>query len=216
MKMLKKYFGDITWKRVAVYVAGLGVIACGVTMNTKTALGTSPVISVAYNIASITGIPLGVMTFVYYGFLILMQRFLLGRNFDKIQWLQIIASFITSAFIQFFDIVLHAPDTLVLRVLMLVAAITITAAGICLTVPANLVPNPADGLAKAVGIKSGKSLGFGKNLLDFVCMIAAIIIGFVFTGKLMGIGIGTVATMIFTGRVVALLQKPSAWLFNRV
>lgn len=216
MQNIKTFFKDITWKRVVIYIVGIAVLACGITMNTKTDLGVSPVISVAYNISVISGIPIGVMTFVYYVLLILIQRILLGRDFDNIQWLQAVTSLITSAFIQFYDFALPAPDSLALRILMLVGAIVITAAGICLTVGAGLVPNPADGLAKAVGIKTGKSLGFGKNLLDFVCMVAALIIGFVFLRKILGIGPGTVATMIFTGRVVALLQRPSAWLFKKI
>lgn len=216
MQTVKAYFKDITCRRIVVYIIGIAVLACGITMNTKTDFGVSPIISVAYNVSVITGVPLGVMTFVYYVLLILLQRIMLGKDFEAVQWLQAITSLITSAFIQFYDFALPSPDALALRILMLVGAIVITAAGICLTVGAGLVPNPADGLAKAVGIKTGKSLGFSKNLLDFVCMVAAIVIGLVFLRRIMGIGLGTVATMIFTGRVVALLQRPSAWLFKRV
>lgn len=42
-------------KRILIYVLSLIILACGITLNTKTKLGVSPVISVAYNIAVILG-----------------------------------------------------------------------------------------------------------------------------------------------------------------
>ena len=39
--------------RVLFYVIGLLVLALGLTLNTKTGLGVSPIISVAYSISEI-------------------------------------------------------------------------------------------------------------------------------------------------------------------
>ena len=35
------------------------------------------------------------------------------------------------------------------------------------TVDVNIIPNPADGLARVLGERCGKNMGFGKNLFDF-------------------------------------------------
>ena len=49
--------GDIMKKqlfyRILFYAAGLLILALGLTLNTKTGLGVSPIISVAYSIATI-------------------------------------------------------------------------------------------------------------------------------------------------------------------
>ena len=55
---------ELNYKRVGIYVLGLIVLGCGIDLNTKTQLGVSPIISVAYIIATLTHIPIGVMTFI--------------------------------------------------------------------------------------------------------------------------------------------------------
>jgi uncharacterized membrane protein YczE len=63
-------------------------------------------------------------------------------------------------------------------------------------------------MASAIARRTGKSLGLSKNILDISSFLLAAALGFVFRGRLMGVGIGTVVTMLLTGRAVALLQKP--------
>ena len=68
--------------------------------------------------------------------------------------------------------------------------------------------NVVDGAARAIALRTGRSLGFSKNLLDLVSILLALALGFLFRGQILGVGIGTVVTMLLTGRAVALLQKP--------
>ena len=67
----------------------------------------------------------------------------------------------------------------------------------------KLVPNPADALAATIGDKLGKGMGIGKNVFDVTCFCISGIIGLVFTRHIIGLGIGTVLAVIFTGRVIA-------------
>ncbi len=206
----------ISWKRILVYIISLIILGCGIAMNTKTNLGVSPVISVAYNIAVILGLPIGIMTFIYYCFLILLQFILLKGNLPLFQMFQILASLITSVFIQIFDNILPTPETLSMRIVMLIVAIALTGIGASLSIMMKIVPNPADGLADAVGGLLHKNLGFGKNVLDAVCILLALAIGFIFKGSFLGIGIGTVVSVICTGRVVAMFHPVSASIYQKV
>ena len=52
--------------RVTFYVAGLLILALGIILNTKSGLGVSPIISVAYSIATISGSNFGNTTFLLY------------------------------------------------------------------------------------------------------------------------------------------------------
>lgn len=203
-------------KRVLVYCIGILILACGITLNTKTKLGVSPVISVAYNIAQILHTPLGVTTFVYYAFLIFLQFLLLPKEFSLFQCGQIICAFLTSAFIQLFDLALPSPDGMLPRLILLVIAIFLTGLGASITVGMRLVPNPADALANIIGKKVGRDLGLGKNILDASCIILAVILGLVFSGSLLGIGIGTAVSVVFTGRVMALVQGFTNRLYEKV
>ena len=46
------------------YILGMVVLAAGITLNTKTGLGVSPIISVAYCVSQIFELNFGDMTFV--------------------------------------------------------------------------------------------------------------------------------------------------------
>ena len=208
MDRIRQFLSAFTPRRRVAYIVGILFLALGITMNTKTGMGVSPVIAVAYNIAVILGIPFGTMTFFYYAFLILVQFLILGRAFDHIQWLQLAASFLTSAFISLFDYIVPSAGSVVMRFVLLGLAVLMLGIGIILTVGARFVPNPADGTASAISQKSGLSLGLSKNLLDLVSIAIALALGFLFEHRILGIGVGTVVTMLLTGRVVALLQKP--------
>lgn len=207
---------ELNYKRIGMYFLGLLILGCGIDLNTKTQLGVSPIISVAYNIAYLTHIPIGVMTFVYYVLLVIIQWILLGKKFDYFQFLQIPASLVTSFFIQLFDGIIPIASSQSTRLMMLILAIIITGIGASLTVGMKIVPNPADGLASVIGEKCHKGFGFGKNLFDGISIIISLIIGFVFTGGILGIGLGTLISMIFTGRVIALLETSISKLYSLV
>lgn len=194
-------------KRIIVYIAGLIILAFGIDLNTKTMLGISPIISVPYNISVISGWLLGAVIFSYYVLLVILQLLIQKKDFPVYQFLQIPCAFVTSAAVQIFDNVIPVPGHIALKIIVLILAIVVTAIGASLVVGMKIVPNPADGLANIIGTKLGHGFGFGKNIIDFISITVSIIIGLVAKGSIIGIGIGTVITMIMTGRVIALLQN---------
>lgn len=194
-------------KRIIVYIAGLIILALGIDLNTKTMLGISPIISVPYNISVISGWLLGAVIFSYYVLLVILQLLIQKKDFPVYQFLQIPCAFVTSAAVQIFDNVIPVPGHIALKIIVLILAIVVTAIGASLVVGMKIVPNPADGLANIIGTKLGHGFGFGKNIIDFISVTVSIIIGLVAKGSIIGIGIGTVITMIMTGRVIALLQN---------
>ncbi len=208
MKKIRAFLHSFTPRRRVIYLLGTLILGCGIAMNTKTQLGIAPILSVAWNLSELIGIPFSLMSFFYYCFLILLQLLLLGREFEQVQWLQLLASFFTSFFIGLFGRVLPPAVSPAGKAAMLLGAILLTGTGIILTVGARFVPNPGDGMAAAIARRTGKSLGLSKNILDISSFLLAAALGFLFRGRLMGVGAGTVVTMLLTGRVVALLQKP--------
>ena len=75
-----------------------------------------------------------------------------------------------------------------------------------MTVNMKLVPNPADGLAQAIGDLLNKGLGFGKNTIDLFSVATTCVIGLLFTGNVVAIGLGTLIAMIGVGRCIALFN----------
>lgn len=62
--------------RILFYAAGLLVLALGLTLNTKTGLGVSPIISVAYSISQIFDHNFGNMTLALYSVFVVIKMIL--------------------------------------------------------------------------------------------------------------------------------------------
>ena len=56
-----------------MYTIGMVVLALGLTLNTLTNLGVSPIISVPYSISQITGLNLSNITFWVYALFVVVQ-----------------------------------------------------------------------------------------------------------------------------------------------
>ncbi len=204
--MNKRRTSNLTW-RFLFYGIGLVVLAIGITLNTKTGLGVSPIISVPFTISKIWKLNFAVMTFVVYALMVGIQFVLKGENRQWKDILQIPFSFVFSILLDFFGKVLNFQyEQLWQNLLLLLAAIVVTAIGAAITVNMKVIPNPADGLAQVAGDVLGKGMGMGKNIIDFTCVVITAVLSFVFAGKLVAIGLGTVLAMVGVGRVIALFN----------
>lgn len=67
----------------------------------------------------------------------------------------------------------------------------------------DMAPNPADGLANALGERFSLGLGMGKNIVDITSVVIAFVIGMCKYHNLGTIGIGTLLAGLLVGRVIA-------------
>ena len=88
-------------------------------------------------------------------------------------------------------------------VLVLLAGIVLTGIGAAMTVDMQLIPNSGDGIVNSIARRCGRELGFTKNIFDCGCVAVSLLIGVFFGDPLLGIGLGTVISMVGVGRVVA-------------
>lgn len=206
-ELIKK---DINKKQMAfrllIYAAGLIILACGITMNTKTGMGVSPIISVPYSISEIWGLNFGNMTFIVYTIFVIIQAVLMRRiTLDLI--LQLPLSLVFTRFLNLFDMILPESGSYIWeKLLMLAVAISLTGIGIIMSVRTDFVPNPGDGIVNEIAVVIKKSMGFTKNCFDLLNLCISCSVGMIFAGHLIGIGLGTVLTMLLTGRAVALFS----------
>ena len=185
------------------------VLAFGITLNTKTGLGVSPIISVAYSVSRIFSLNFGDMTFALYVLFVLVQLVLRSKSERAATLLQIVVSLIFSRLLNLFDVLIPysgAEHGLAANMVLLAAAIFLTGRGIAMTVNMRLVPNPGDGIVQAIAEKIGRSQGFTKNIFDIGCVCTTAVVGLCFAGEVTGIGVGTIAAMIGVGRAVSLVN----------
>lgn len=199
--------------RLSIYGLGIVILAFGITLNTKTGLGVSALVSIAYTVAGAWNLNFALMTFLLYTCFALIEiglRWHFLARLRKEVWrdlLQIPFSLAFSLLLNVFGRLVPAAEQVGAKIVMLVLAIVCTGIGAAMIVDMHLIPNPADGLAQTLGMVTKKGMGFGKNLLDCSCVGISILIGLIARGHLIGIGIGTIAAMIGVGRVVALFNR---------
>ena len=198
-----------TVNRWLLYLAGMLVLALGLTLNTKTGLGVSPIISVAFSVSEIWGLNFGDMTFLLYTLFVVGQLVLRGRDRRLTDLLQLPLSLVFSRVLNLYSALIPyeaAEHSFALNFALLLAAIFFTGAGAAITVNMRLVPNPGDGIVVAVADKLGRGQGFGKNVFDLGCVAVTCVLSLLAAGKIVGVGVGTVAAMIGVGRAIALVN----------
>jgi uncharacterized membrane protein YczE len=197
------------------------VLALGISLNAKTSLGVSPIISTAYCVSVITGYNFGNMTFVLYTLLVCVEIVIhLSRKLRKqaaLDCLQVLVSLVFTRFLNVFDWII--PDlgseamkgtfagSLAGRILILLVAIIFTGIGAALSLNMRIIPNPGDGIVQTIADAAGKDNGFVKNCVDITCVVVTCLTGLLLEHRIIGIGIGTLMAMIGVGRVIAVFNK---------
>lgn len=197
-------------KRAFVYCLGLFLIATGVAFSVKSSLGVSPVTCPANVIHQITGIGLGKCTTATYCFYIFVEFLILRRDFKPEMLLQIAVSFffgfLVSAATALFSF-LPAPQTYIMRMVLLLCSIPIVALGVMLYLAPQMLPTPGEGLSLAVSKKTGKSVAVCKIITD-CCMVAlAAAVSLAHFHNFVGVREGTVITALSVGFVMKQLMR---------
>ena len=88
-------------RKAVLYIIGMFILALGISFSVKSAFGVSPVTSVAFAMARLMSITLGVATIILYVIYVGAQYLLLRKKFPLKYLLQIPVSFIFGYFTDF-------------------------------------------------------------------------------------------------------------------
>ena len=191
------------------FVIGIIINSFGVALITKAGLGTSPISSVSYVLSLQFPFTLGQFTFIVNMIFILAQFILLKKDFEPIQFLQIVVNVIFSACI---DISMNLLSWLTINNFMvglfaLLIGCSVLALGISIEVAPDVLVVPGEGIVRAISIVVEKRFGTIKIIFDVTLVSTATILSFLFFGKLSGLGLGTIISAIIVGYIVNLLNK---------
>ncbi len=197
-------------RRVIFYFLGLGILSLGLILNTKSNFGVSPILSVAYCISQISGQTLATITLYQYIIFVIVEIVLhvIGKvkNLKMVIFkdlAQIIVTIIFTTLMDLFAEYIIIPTKLITRILFMILGIILTGIGCAMSLDMRIVPNPGDGIVQSIADFVHKRVGITKNIFDLCSVTVTCIISFIFAGKLIGIGIGTIACVIGVGRVVS-------------
>ena len=190
-------------KRICFFVVGLFIMAHGVAFSIISTLGTTPISSISYALAIITGIDIGITTFLFNAALILIQFLILRQKFHKKRLLQLINCVV---FGYFTDVALYNVSfipfdaSLPMMIVFLLASIFLTAFGIFIYMPANIAPLPGEGCVEAIAIVTGWRFSTIKIGFDATMVITAFIMcGLWYTNIFAAVYVGTVISAVMVG-----------------
>ena len=193
-----------TFARWGFYLLGMVLLALGLTLNTKTGLGASAIVSVPFTVSQATGWDFGNLTLVVYCLFVAAQFLIKGKNRRWTDLLQIPLSIVFTRFLNIFAAAIpYQSGNLPADIALLVVAIIFTGIGAAMTVAMQLIPNPGDGIVGTIAAVTGKELGFCKNCFDLGCVSLSLIIGLCFGDPLLGVGLGALISMVGVGRAIA-------------
>ena len=187
----------LRWCLLAI---GIVVMAAGIVIVTKSATGNTPISSTGYVLSvAFPNVSYGVFMFFWNILLLIGQVIILRRRFQLLALLQIPISMLFSLSIDGFASLLSwfAPANYAESL-----GIITLAAGVSLTVVANVAMNCGEALVAAITSKTGWNFGHTKVGFDISCVIIACAVSLVTMGNVTGVREGTVAAAVLTGFVV--------------
>ncbi len=196
-------------KKIGIYIAGLFILALGVSVSIKSDLGISPVNSLPYVLSHIVNIEMGYLTMGVFIAFIGLQVMILRREFKIINTLQILCSIAFGYFVNLSNYLMSsfaAPDHILLRLVIAFTSAALCGLGIFLYVEARVMPLPAEGLTKAISDKTGRPFSTVKVMFDLTMVIISLAFSVIFLGRIQGIGIGTIISAFFIGKFIGVFS----------
>jgi uncharacterized membrane protein YczE len=199
-------------RRLGVYLAGLFLLALGVALSIKSNLGVSPINTVPYVLSRVTALDVGLMTAIVNTTYVIIQFVVLGKDMPPINILQVASGVAFGLFVTVANYLLTfavpaVPASYWLRLGLLAIGILILALGTLLYLTADLIPKPSEGMILAIQKKSGWELSKIKTGFDCSMVAISFMISIIFSGKILGIGIGTLITALSVGSVLGIMKK---------
>ncbi|MBP2651652.1 MAG: putative rane protein [Firmicutes bacterium] len=195
--------------RFFIFILGLFFMGLGISLTTKSTLGTSPISSIPYELSMIFPVTMGQFTFLLSLLCVIAEILILRRDFPKGQLFQLLVGPFFGAFIDVGMFIFGSvnPSLYVEKVIVLLIGCIFLALGIYLQIVANVIINPGEGLVKTIANKLEKEFGGIKVMFDSTLVVVALIISLLAFGKLEGLREGTIISALVVGYITKIISK---------
>lgn len=190
-------------------IIGLFIIAMGIALSIRANIGTSPISCIPYVLSLEFPLSIGILTFLFNVILVVVQLLLLRNSFPRKQYLQVLLGLIFGLFT---DLTLWLTTGLVLnnylnQWLCLILSCFVIALGVIVELGSDAVYLAPDGTVLALRHVTHKEFGKVKTCFDVTIVSIGFILSYIFFGKFMGVGLGTIFAAIFVGYIVRFYRK---------
>jgi uncharacterized membrane protein YczE len=186
-----------------MFVGGLFIMSFGVAFSIVSTLGTTPISSIAYSLALITNIDIGMTTFVFNAALVFIQFLILKSKFHKRRLLQLINCVLFGYFTNLSLYIVNLipfDGSAVMAVAYLVLSIFLIAFGIFVYMPANIAPLSGEGCVESIAIVTGWRFSTIKMGFDASMVIISLVMcGLWYTNIFAAVNVGTIISAFMVG-----------------
>ncbi len=202
--------------RMLMYLAGVAVLALGMSLQTASGLGVAALTCFATTLSMLTGKTLGFWITATYVAYIVAQLAILRSEFQPRILLELFFSTLIGGLTDLFMAVnpLH-PTALPTQIATMLLSLAVTAFGVSLVVNMGVVPNAPDGLVQVIAEKLKRRFGDVKVVFDCSHVAASLALSLIFMYNLGGFGVTTAISALFLGHVINVANKLFAQRFIR-
>lgn len=194
-------------RQLPQYVIGLFVMALGIVLIKQANTGVSPVSVIPSALSNIFPLTFGNTTILFQLFCFALIL-LVQRRVDVKTLLIVPVSFAFGYIIDFYMLFISLAALPVwLRYVCCLLGIAATALGIVIIVGADLMLPAPDALMRAVSQTWNRPLSRVKLTGDALWAVLSIVIELIFCGRVLSVWIGTVLSVLLTGRLVGVFGK---------
>lgn len=196
------------FRRYLVFTAALFISALGVSVITKSCLGTSPISSVPFVLSINTPLSMGTHIFLLNMTLIAGQMLMLGKsriaNHKLDLLMQIPISVVFGLFIDLTMAIIgdSLPQQYAWHIISLVAGCAILALGVSLEVIADVTMVSGEYFVQIASKRFNKQFGTMKIIFDVSLVVIALVFSLLLSQRIEGLREGTIITALLTGPFV--------------
>jgi len=208
-------------KRIIVFIIGLFIMAFGVAFSVKADIGVSPISCVPYIYSLEYPLSIGTFTILVNAIFVVIQIFILGKEYKLIQLVQLPAVIFFGYCI---DISMALVENLqvsnyIEQLILCLISCVVLAFGIFLLIKTRLTYLPLEGMVIAISQRFKKEFGKIKISMDSIMVIIGVVSSLIFFEHIIGIREGSIIAALSIGALIKFftvkLSFVDKWLFDK-
>lgn len=186
-------------KKYLLFSLGIILVAMGIALNIKSTLGSSPIDTLVFNLASVSHMDSSLSMIIVNCAMILLY-FILSPN-RKVIFL-IIAALLLSLFLHIFQsyVFLFTTNNIIYQILIFILAINLISLGVALEIKSNVSTTALEGIILFINNKLPRlSFGLIRTIVELIIIIISATISLIFNHNLGEVGIATMIMLLTCG-----------------
>lgn len=196
------------FKRFLAMLVCICVIGMAIALSIKAGIGLGPYDALSTTLSNISLIKVGTITIIINGMCILLQILLLGKKFNKLQYLQLVVIFVLGYVINIFyyNVFTFKVTSYFNRVLLFVLATAICGFAVGAIMNINVVYTALEGFLDALALRTHGDFLKYRWAFDVFAVVMCLLLSFIFNSQYI-IREGTIIALVIFSPILGVSMK---------